>query len=103
MGSPRPLPIAVYGLFATRDALTIASSFNAPAMLAPYIPGGLTAAQLMAPALSQVLVTPVHLLGLDLYNRPGATDKARIVLKNWPRTALARVGRMFASFGCGGE
>lgn len=102
VGAPRPLPLLCYGLFATRDALTIASGFNAPALLAPYFPGGLTAAQLFAPAFAQAIVTPVHLLGLDLYNRPLAKDKTRMVIKNWPRTAMARVGRMFASFGLGG-
>ncbi|KAI0013051.1 hypothetical protein F4779DRAFT_565429, partial [Xylariaceae sp. FL0662B] len=82
-GPPRPVPLPSYVLFALRDCLTIFASFNVPPRLGPVLTermgsdlqkmvSGTTIAQFTAPAAVQLLSTPVHLWGLDMYNRPAA-------------------------------
>ena len=52
----------------------------------------------------------MHLLGLDLYNRPyteriaGPSWRQRweLVRKNWAISTLARIGRIMPAFGVGG-
>jgi hypothetical protein len=67
---------------------------------------GQTIAQLLAPAAVQIFSTPMHLLGLDLYNRNGKGinwgDRWQIVKKNWAVSAAARVCRIVPAFGVGG-
>lgn len=112
--SPRPVPPATYALWAVRDCLTIFASFNLPPVLAPSlpIPGALeahvsraSAAQFLAPAAIQLLSTPFHLLGLDLYNRHGDTrfrDRLAKVRVDWLMSSLARMCRIVPAFGVGG-
>jgi hypothetical protein len=53
----------------------------------------------------QLISTPMHLLGLDLYNRgKGVTwgDRWSIVKKNWGVSAVARMCRIVPAFGVGG-
>ncbi|OAA57057.1 hypothetical protein SPI_07438 [Niveomyces insectorum RCEF 264] len=125
--APRPVPLPAYGLFALRDAMTIFASFIVPPRLGPYLQErvlstdvqrlvtGATVAQFAAPALTQLVSTPVHLLGLDLYNRPWATTAAgdtggvhtwsqrfALVSKNWLVSTAARVCRIVPAFGVGG-
>ena len=106
-GPPRPLPPATYALFALRDALTIFASFNLPPLLAPLLPtASPTAAQFLAPAAIQLLSTPLHLLGLDLYNRPAPAvslaARLRKVRVDWLPSSLARMCRIVPAFGLGG-
>ena len=109
-------------LFATRDALTIFASFNAPALLAPWLGGSLRLAQFAAPAAVQLVSTPLHLLGLDLYNRPGRAraaahvtpgvqhrrpevgwrDRWHVVRRGGCGASLARMGRIIPAYGVGG-
>jgi hypothetical protein len=118
---PRPVPPASYALFAMRDCLTIFASFNVPPRLAPYIDSrmsaemrktvsGLTVAQFAAPAAVQLFSTPIHLLGLDLYNRPSAAgsaqpvtfrDRCRVIGRNWLVSTAARICRIVPGFGVG--
>ena len=115
--SPRPLPPASYALLALRDSITIFASFNLPPKLAPLLPESLedhnissmsrrlSMAQFTTPALAQIVNTPLHLLGLDLYNRNRRTpvwDRVRRVRRDWPATSLARMGRVVPAFGVGG-
>ncbi|TVY83097.1 putative membrane protein [Lachnellula suecica] len=116
-GPPRPVPLPSYALFTLRDCLTIFASFNVPPLLGPVINrkmgdelqkklSGQTIAQFLAPASVQILSTPMHLLGLDLYNR-GQTgiswgDRWAIVKKNWAVSAAARICRIVPAFGVGG-
>ena len=115
-GPPRPVPLPSYALFTLRDCLTIFASFNVPPLLGPVISShmsaeiqkslsGQTVAQFLAPASVQILSTPMHLLGLDLYNR-GQTldwrDRWQIVKKNWAISAVARMCRIVPAFGVGG-
>ena len=65
----------------------------------------LSIAQFLAPAGIQVFSTPLHLLGLDLYNRPrGVTwaDRLGRVKRDWGVSSLARMGRIIPAFGVGG-
>lgn len=110
--APRPLPPASYALLALRDSMTIFASFNLPSKFAPTLPESieyhcsrLSVAQFATPALIQVFNAPLHLLGLDLYNRnqPMAVrDRLRKVLRDWPATSLARMCRVLPAFGVGG-
>ncbi|KAF6234578.1 hypothetical protein HO173_007204 [Letharia columbiana] len=112
----RTIPKASYALFAARDSLTIFASFNLPPLIAPWLPmsegversvGRLGVAQFLAPAGMQLFSTPLHLWGLDLYNRPtgsGARWRTRVakVGRDWLGSSLARMGRIVPAFGVGG-
>ncbi|KAF1344123.1 hypothetical protein BDV97DRAFT_373664 [Delphinella strobiligena] len=112
--SPRPVGLPSYALFAARDCMTIFASFNLPPLIAPYLPlspavethvSRISTAQFVAPAALQLLSTPLHLLGLDLYNRNAKLslkDRARVIRKNWLGSAIARMGRIVPAFGVGG-
>ena len=96
--------------------MTIFASFNLPPLLGPVISkhmgkelekrlSGQTVAQFVAPATVQILSTPMHLLGLDLYNRGKSVswgDRWAIVKKNWAISAVARMCRIVPAFGVGG-
>ncbi|ORY83639.1 hypothetical protein BCR37DRAFT_378606 [Protomyces lactucae-debilis] len=103
-GQPRPLPLASYGLFSARDSLTIFASFNVPSLLAPYI--GLNVAQLTVPCAMQLFSTPMHLLGLDVYNRPGPSipiaSRWQEVKKRYWKSTAARIMRILPAFGVAG-
>lgn len=115
-GPPRPVSLPSYALFTMRDCLTIFASFNVPPLLGPALSAqmgtelqkhvsGQTVAQFAAPAAVQLLSTPVHLLGLDLYNRPqGVTWEERWlqVRRNWLTSTAARICRIVPAFGIGG-
>jgi hypothetical protein len=61
-------------------------------------------AQLVTPVSMQILSTPLHLLGLDLYNRQAATTAERRVFigREYVKTVLARMARILPAFGVGG-
>lgn len=112
--SARPIPGVSYVLFAARDCLTIFASFNVPPLLAPVLPlsehaekyvSRASTAQFLAPAAFQLASTPLHLLGLDLYNRNGGTTMrdrlAKIRVDYWKST-VARMCRIVPAFGMGG-
>jgi hypothetical protein len=112
---PRPVPLPSYALFTLRDCLTIFASFNLPPLLAPWIDtrlsdklrrhiSGLTTAQFLAPASVQLFSTPIHLLGLDMYNRPNGTFRERwdVIRSNWLVSTAARMCRIIPAFGVGG-
>jgi hypothetical protein len=115
-GTPRAVPGPSYFLFTARDCMTIFASFNIPPLLGPVLNSrlssevqarvsGQTVAQFLAPAGVQLLSTPMHLLGLDLYNRAGnvsVADRWAMVRKNWAVSAAARICRIVPAFGFGG-
>lgn len=118
--TPRSVPLTSLSLFALRDSLTIFASFNVPPLLGPYLTShfsdglkkhvsGLSTAQFLAPAAIQFVSTPMHLLGLDLYNRPATgsspitmRERFDIIRKNWAISSFARIGRIVPAFGFGG-
>jgi hypothetical protein len=116
---PRPVPLASYALFTLRDCMTIFASFNVPPLFGAYLNSrmgedmrrkicGLTVAQFVAPAAVQLVSTPPHLLGLDLYNRPGSTpvipwsERWAAIRKTWAVSSAARICRIVPAFGVGG-
>ncbi|KAL2759890.1 hypothetical protein ACRALDRAFT_1067416 [Sodiomyces alcalophilus JCM 7366] len=117
---PRPVPMASYILFALRDCITVFSGFNVSPVLGPWLNDrmrddfkkridGVTVAQFVAPAAIQTLSTPLHLLGLDLYNRPSGEqgkvsvrDRWVAIKKNWGVSVAARIGRIVPAYGVGG-
>jgi hypothetical protein len=107
---PTPIPLATYALFCLRDSLTIFASFNLPPVVAPLVPAASASkradvAQFLCPAAVQAVSTPLHLLGLDLYNRKGDVGwKGRSVkvMGDWGVSFLARVLRILPAFGVGG-
>ncbi|KAH7035636.1 uncharacterized protein B0I36DRAFT_239117 [Microdochium trichocladiopsis] len=119
-GSPRPVSLPSYALFTLRDCLTIFASFNVPPLLGPVFESkmsnelrkkisGQTMAQFAAPACVQLISTPVHLLGLDIYNRPNGhagpvswQDRWTQVRRNWLTSSMARICRIVPAFGVGG-
>jgi hypothetical protein len=118
-----PIPKLSYALFAFRDSLTIFASFNLPPLIAPHLShlppalqskfhrllstdaGRNNTAQFLAPALMQLFSTPLHLLGLDMFNRQdklGFLERLVRVRRDWAVSALARMGRIVPAFGVGG-
>jgi hypothetical protein len=121
--APRAVPFAAYALFTMRDCMTIFASFNVPPLLGSWVDSrlgedlkkrlsGATVAQFAAPALMQTMTTPLHLWGLDLYNRPSVAGKVGAVItardrwlavrRNWAVSVAARVCRIVPAFGVGG-
>ncbi|KAL8732044.1 MAG: hypothetical protein Q9166_002996 [cf. Caloplaca sp. 2 TL-2023] len=107
----RSIPKASYALFALRDSMTIFASFNLPPLVAPMLSEEVekvvtrgSLAQILAPAAMQISTTPLHLWGLDLYNRPGVSmaERVRQVGRNWAGSTAARMGRIVPAFGFGG-
>lgn len=105
--------------------MTIFASFNVPPLLGPVLTekmgeraqkwvSGQTMAQFAAPAVVQLFSTPVHLLGLDMYNRPSGAigqgeqkgpswgERWTLVRKNWAVSVAARICRIVPAFGVGG-
>ncbi|OLN97988.1 putative membrane protein [Colletotrichum chlorophyti] len=117
---PRPVPMFSYALFTVRDCMTIFASFNVPPRLGPWLNdrmseefrrkvSGLTVVQFAAPAAVQFVSTPLHLLGLDVYNRPHTAaspvswrDRWGLVAKNWGISTMARICRIIPAYGVGG-
>jgi hypothetical protein len=108
----RPLPLKSYGLFATRDSMTILASFTLPGILGRKMTkefgmdpsSAENLAQLLAPCMMQLFSCPLHLSGLDLYNREHATKAERMgfIQQEYFKTAAARIARIFPAFGVGG-
>ncbi|DAZ95756.1 TPA: hypothetical protein N0F65_006404, partial [Lagenidium giganteum] len=108
---PAPFPLASMGLFAVRDSLTVASCFHAPAIVAKHLEKlgvsdqtGLSVAQITTPVCVQLLSTPLHLLGLDLYNHRQSdwTTRLNFIRREYAKSSLMRVARVGPAFGIGG-
>ncbi|KAL9038119.1 MAG: hypothetical protein Q9180_003329 [Flavoplaca navasiana] len=107
----RSIPKASYAFFGLRDSMTVFASFNLPPLIAPMlskevekVASKASLAQVLTPAAMQVFTTPLHLWGLDLYNRPAVSvlDRVRQIGRNWAGSTLARMGRIIPAFGFGG-
>ena len=112
-GAGLVVPFASYGLFATRDALTVGGAFFLPNALSnALVASGQSkdestasaVAQLVSPPLMQVVCTPLHLLALNMVNAPVATFAQRVAaLKvSTPPALIARSLRMLPAYGIGG-
>lgn len=109
------IPKVSLSLFCLRDSMTIFASFNLPQLVGPMIPDALAStpsskkslAQFSIPAGVQLFSTPLHLLGLDLFNRQPqgglpAADRIARVKRDWAPSCLARIGRILPAYGVGG-
>ncbi|KAL5335165.1 hypothetical protein BJX70DRAFT_332106 [Aspergillus crustosus] len=114
-GGPLKVPKISYTLFCLRDSITIFASFNVPSLIAPSIPDYIAStpgmksaiAQFSCPALMQFASTPMHLLGLDLYNRqpPGGLgwrERAARIRRDYVPSCFARMGKIVPAYGVGG-
>lgn len=64
-------------------------------------------AQFSCPALMQFISTPMHLLGLDLYNRQPVGglpwyERAGRIKRDYFSASFARMGKIVPAFGVGG-
>ena len=110
--SARAMPAASYAPFLIRDGLTIFATFNLPQLVAPSLPESmdvvvsrLSVCQFVLPAAMQVFATPLHLTGLDLYNRAGPIpwrSRLQRVCINWMPASMARMCRIIPAYGLGG-
>lgn len=110
----KPMPLSSMALFATRDSMTILASFTLPPLIAKELHSmsansmsfGLcdNLAQLFTPVSMQILSTPLHLLGLDQFNRQDIKFSQRIkfIKQEYLKTTIARMSRIFPAFGVGG-
>lgn len=111
-GEVKPMTIKSMGLFATRDSMTILASFSLPGIISTHMQHDMhmsklkadTLSQLITPVSMQILSTPLHLLGLDIYNRANASKEERkaFIQKEYLKTTMARMARIFPAFGIGG-
>lgn len=107
LAAPSRLPKAVAGVFLLRDTITIFFSFVLADWATPYMGSGThasLAAQLTMPATSQLLATPIHLVGLDLYSRPGPLNLAARLARqsrNILPTTIVRSIRIVPALGIG--
>ena len=105
-------PKMSYGLFALRDTVIVGSSFQLPIVFSPILQkrSGWSkeicdnVTQLACPGLAQFVGTPIHLIGLDLYNRPEVSTAGRF--KGLFQRTMAPLGvriiRQVYVFGVGG-
>jgi hypothetical protein len=108
----RKFPVASLGLLLLRDIITVASAFTLPPIFADQIylrfdvseRTSRTIAQLATPLLVQIVVTPLHLLGLDLYNRQGLklSQRAGYLKTLYPNALGMRMIRFLPAYGIGG-
>jgi len=109
------IPKISYTLFCLRDSITIFASFNVPPLVAPFIPDVIAStksmksamAQFACPALMQFASTPMHLLGLDLFNRQPKgglpwTERAARIRRDYVPSCFARMGKIVPAYGIGG-
>ena len=110
--SPSSVPLPTYALFALRDSLTVAASFTFPPIVSKQLQHEMNcsvqkadvSAQLLCPAAVQFISTPLHLLGLDLYNHKEKKigERVSFLTREYWKSALARIARIGPAFGIGG-
>ena len=113
-GPVKPMSRTSLGLFATRDSMTILASFTLPNLIAKKLVNNMAftsknadiTSQLLAPVSIQIFSTPLHIYGLDLYNRTGNdvkfAERLTFIKQEYLKTLMARVSRIFPAFGIGG-
>lgn len=108
----RSVPRAAAATFLLRDAVTIHGCFTLAPWLSAAVPDHLAAnphvkmavTQMTVPMLSQVVATPIHLLGLDLYSRQHGVvmaERMALVRRDLPSATVVRCIRILPAFGFG--
>lgn len=110
--APRKMPKSATAAFLMRDIITVFGSFALAPQVSAMIPDSLartaqakaSASQLLVPALTQVVATPVHLMALDIYGRPGRlgfVSRAGKATEKLASTTVMRAFRLVPAFGFG--
>lgn len=100
------MPKTVYASWMLRDALHMVGATVLPDYCEQrfgWTKDQWRLAQLTFPLMTQLVTTPAHLLGLDLYNHPTSALSARLgrIRKNWLPSSGLRMIRMFAPWSLG--
>lgn len=106
---PVKFPRMVGATFLFRDAITIFGAINLPPILSSSVPDStfsnpavkMAVMQFCVPVLSQVVATPIHLLGLDMYSHPHSRERTSRIKKNLGATTLVRCARIVPAFSVG--
>ncbi|KAF2019446.1 hypothetical protein BU24DRAFT_406115 [Aaosphaeria arxii CBS 175.79] len=108
---PGRVPKIVGATFLFRDALTIFGSFTLAPILSESVPTSVASdprikeaiSQLGVPVLTQLVATPFHLLGLDLYrcSQSQLSDRISRIRSNLGPVTLLRCCRIIPAFGVG--
>lgn len=112
------VPLITYGLWGFRDCLVVGSAFFLPNHVAKRLHEQLnfdkisaqTISQLLCPVAAQFFAGPVHLLSLDMYNRPmsdmslqdAVVERSKFVYSNFSSIVIARIARIVPAYGFGG-
>jgi hypothetical protein len=103
---------AATATFLLRDGVTIFGSFTLAQWCASVIPDSFAShpssktiiTQIAVPVLSQLVATPLHLLGLDLYNRQGGVswkNRVAAIRRHLASATVIRCVRIIPAFGFG--
>jgi len=103
-------PKISYGLFALRDTLTITSSFvfknDMVEILNKYMPKNTAdfISSITLPISSQIISTPIHILSIDIYQRPNISFDERIknIICSYKSICKGRILRVIPAFCIGG-
>ena len=117
-GAAASVPLVSLGLWATRDFMVVGSSFVLPDILSKHLQeeynvhkgDAQKVSQLTLPVMTQFLVGPIQLLGLDFYNRPLANvtfrdaviERTRFLVQGFTSVVSARIIRIAPGYGIGG-
>lgn len=104
--------VAATTTFLVRDAISIYGSFQLAQHCSDMILNSIAShpysktvvTQMVVPVLSQLAATPLHLLGLDIYNRPYTvpwSNRLAVVWKDLPSATVIRCARIIPAFGFG--
>jgi len=93
------VPMTAYAAWLTRDAVSMSCFFTLPPivgnMLNDYTDKGYYYAQVFLPLAVQLVTSPIHLLGYNIYNEPNAPISSRLAFmrKDYFRSVALRCVR----------
>ena len=113
------VPRLSYACWIARDFSVIGSSFILPDLVSGHVARiwdmderrAKSASQVALPVLSQFIAGPLHLLGLDLYNRnlsekttwrDAAVDRSKTLYRGFVPVVVARIARIIPGYSIGG-
>jgi hypothetical protein len=109
---PANFPLRSYLLFWTRDIITIAFAFTFPKIFGQKLADRTSISfstatkifQVLCPLMIQFVGTPLHLLGLDMYNNPNSTPAERLqfLRRVTGHTLVVRMARFMPAYGLAG-
>jgi hypothetical protein len=108
-GDPKPAPVMSLAVWFLRDVITLGAAVTLPDVLGPMLQpdsprAGKAAVTVVLPAVVQLITTPLHRLGFDVYNRPDAngwTDRLKFVSRDYWRFVGVRLCRVLPAYSLG--